>query len=80
MSEWQDIQEQTEIVHGKHKGKMVWEVIRDDPNYALYASKEFSWFPKLTPDQSKDCQSRYKFLPISDWSTYGMADYGDNWS
>lgn len=76
------------VKHGKHRGRRLSEVIRDDPNYAIYAHSKYAWFPNLGPEQVKDCWSRYKRLwPIShrtglemrDWSTYDMADYGDGW-
>lgn len=73
------MQEQTVIPHGKHKGRMLWEVIQSDPNYALYASAGYNWFPKLTRMQIEDCSRRYKRLPRADWSTYDMADYGEDW-
>lgn len=74
-----DIQDAVSILHGKHKGKMLWEVVRDDPNYALYAHFKYAWFPNLSKEQVGDCNSRYRYKPIHDWSTYDMADYGDDW-
>lgn len=67
------------IKFGKHKGRTLERVIQIDPNYALYASKHYNWFPKLTYEQIRDCSDRYKHLPPRDWSTYDMADYGDGW-
>lgn len=74
-----ELEDQRIIEHGKHKGKMLWEVIRDDPNYALYASREYAWFPKLDQFQKSSCLHRYKRKPVNDWSTWGMQDYGDGW-
>lgn len=75
------------IKHGKHKGKSLEFVIKNDPNYALHAHANYNWFPKLSVEQIKDCSKRYEYLARNlrtglhhrDWSTYDMADYGDGW-
>lgn len=76
------------IRYGKHKGKTLDYVVKNDPNYALHAHVNYNWFPKLTREQITYCSKRYRRLfPIDlrsglhlrDWSTYDMADYGDGW-
>lgn len=67
------------IPAGKHKGKTLEEVVRIDPNYALWAHATCAWFPKLTQAQIADCNERYRSKRWSDWSTYDLADYGQGW-
>jgi hypothetical protein len=69
----------SKILHGKHKGATLEMVVARDPNYALYASRNYAWFPKLSYEQELSCVERYRYLPRHDWSTYDMADYGDGW-